>query len=170
MTTPVTHQTFQPMPKLDSPMVNEDGTVALPWYYFFVRIWQAIGGGNLSFQNIGILQSAGGSAPIQVLSPGGNLVATFQSGAFNPQETYLQIASPGQTEQQLTPGANPFYYTASQSGTILVDGNSLTLRVTRSNGLYYRAALNVGNIHLRKNDQVSVAWVGNAPNIIWYPD
>ena len=93
--TPIQHQTFLPMPKLDAPMVNPDDTVGLPWYYFFVRIWQAIGGGNLSFQDIGILKTNNGSSPIEVLTPNGTLVATFQTGAYNPQETYLQIALAG---------------------------------------------------------------------------
>ena|SRR5215469_6461322 len=40
---PTMHQAFQAMPKLDSPLIDQvSGFVSIPWYQFFVRLWQGI--------------------------------------------------------------------------------------------------------------------------------
>lgn len=37
---------FQPFPNLDAPVVNNNLTVSVPWYQFFVTLWQRDGLGN----------------------------------------------------------------------------------------------------------------------------
>lgn len=64
------HQTFQPMPKLDAPLTNANGNVSIPWYYFLVTLWQRTGGssgqpvsGNIIYDN-----STGGAEIVQTLA------------------------------------------------------------------------------------------------------
>lgn len=46
------HQAFQPLPKLDAPLVYPDsGLITPPWYFLFMRLWQLLGASKLDFQD-----------------------------------------------------------------------------------------------------------------------
>lgn len=58
MANPETQQ--QTVPKLESPVVDASGAVALPWYRFFTYIWQvASGSGQAMPANSVLLQQTG---------------------------------------------------------------------------------------------------------------
>lgn len=87
MTTPVnaavTHQAYQPFPKMSTPLVDpETGMINQAWYMLLIRIWQMVGGakttlpqaGNLQQQTDGTVQyvdsSSGANLGAAVIYPG----------------------------------------------------------------------------------------------------
>jgi hypothetical protein len=63
-------QQYQYIPNLDSPMVNPDLTITIPWYQLLIGLWRRTGGSTtpVTAQNVITTQTG---APAQVLVPVG---------------------------------------------------------------------------------------------------
>lgn len=57
MPDPTFHQGFQPVPKLDAPLIDDHGQITIPWYRFFIRLWNSLGLNFINFQNTAFLTS-----------------------------------------------------------------------------------------------------------------
>ena len=57
---PTQHQAFQGVPRLDTPLIDDNGAISIPWYRFLIGLWQRLGSGFIEAQNAVTLQSSGG--------------------------------------------------------------------------------------------------------------
>lgn len=147
------------MPRLNAPLVNEDGTVAIAWYRWFISMWN----------RMGLARSAQVSAVFGSQGPGGN-VGIYDSftGDFIGNIIFSEQI-PGPAVPQ-TPTTSPFIYQATASGSLVVFGGACEL--SRDRGLnFFGVTLTGGAIPVRNGDQVRVKWYStDLPQITFFPD
>ena len=66
---------YQGFPHLDSPLVQPDGIMAIPWYKFFIAQWKATGSGSLSAGEQVYLQFTA-TGQLNVMTAGQNTVVS----------------------------------------------------------------------------------------------
>lgn len=154
------HQNYITVPKLDTPVVNPDGTVTWAWYRLMIAIWQRVGGQTVSTPTaVAVSQAASGGLQ-------GTIVATGKSVPIVSQGPLL----PGQPAQPQAPSASPFLFVASDAGTLLTDSGKA--EISRDGGVtWYQVSLVGCAIPMLPEDQVRVSWFGaEAPTITYLPD
>lgn len=145
----------QGFPRLDTPLVNADGSISIPWYRLLVQLYRQ-GGGSAPINQSVVLQLVGGD--INAYDTEGNFIATLQTAD-----------SPGGAAQVLSPVVSPFYYTASVSGTLLAFGCRLEL--SRDSGANWQVvSLTGGALPMLTEDEARMSWFSAvAPSVVWLP-
>lgn len=145
------------IPRLETPLVNPDGTVSIPWYYFLIQ----------TFKN------AGGSSPGSIVS----YLIQNNLGGFDiiNASTGAKIGSVSNTDGPGAPivpiplTSNPFVYTVSTAGHVTVDSGMVEL--SRDGTNYYPVSLVGGEFVLRNGDSVRISWFsGFVPTANWWSD
>lgn len=84
---PTLHQAFQPVPQLATPLVTGNGGVSIPWYRFFISLWNLLGGttGNPSVPSVLALAEEGvaNAATAQATANAAQTQATAAVAAAN---------------------------------------------------------------------------------------
>lgn len=161
MTTPdpTVHQSFIAFPKLYTPVVNPDGTLAAAWQRLL----------------IGLFNRQGGSAPSNPLAvylqqtPGGGLPIGAYSSFDNSFLGFLTTTNPTPGPAQVqTLGSSPFIFTAGGPGTLIVASGRT--EISRDGGTtYYLVSFQGGAVPVLDLDKVRVSWTGTAPVIVLLP-
>lgn len=151
MSSPTTHQQYQPVPQLDVPLVDSNGIVNSGWYRFLIDLWTQVGGGT----NVGsslatvLKQAVAGEATVSAVD--------VQSSAV--LGTLQLSTSRGDPAQVQKVGLTPFLFVAPKVGTLIVSGGSA--EISRDVGTtFLLVSLSGGAIPVQVGDQVRVAWVG----------
>lgn len=155
----LTHQAYQAFPKLSSPIVNEDGTLALPWYRLFISLWQRTGAGSQQTNTSAVLVEASPQkAPIAVVDAMTGKVfgeLRFSGGGGRPVQEQIVAAS-------------PFEYSALADGTLVVDSGQVEL--SRDGVKFYTCGLAGGALPMLAGDRARVTFYHQAPTVAFFPD
>lgn len=156
--TSLRHQTFQPFPRLGTPLANEDGTVSIPWYRFLISLWNKLGQGTSQAANA-----------VYLALTGANTITAYESATGNEIAVLATSSAVGGPAVPVPVGASPFTYTALVSGTLVVFGARVDL--SRDNGVtFYPASLVGGPIPLVLHDVAKLSWFSAAaPTVTWLP-
>ncbi len=145
------------VPRLDTPLVNPDGTPSIPWYYFFVQLWK----------------NSGGSTPGALVS----YLATAPGGGFevyNASTNQLigvvtNSLAIGEPVVPQVLGLSPFVFSAGAPGFLVVFGAKVEL--SRDSGAHwFQASLVGGSFPLRNGDSARVSWTTGTPEVEWWQD
>ena len=154
------HQSFQPMPRLDTPFTNSDGTVALAWYAWLRSIW--IRTGCNAGEQPGSVQTASVVAQNPASQLNGYSLTGEDLGVIGTS------TSPGGPAEVQTLGASPFVFTAGLAGSLLVSSGKV--QISRDSGVtYYTVGLQGGLIPVLATDLVEVSWTGSVPSVVFLP-
>lgn len=153
------HQNYIPIPKMDTPFTNPDGTVSWAWYRTFIAMWQRVGGASVPNPSaVAVSQASSGALQ-------GTNVATGQTIPIVSQGPLL----PGQPAQPLAPSASPFIFVASDAGTLITDSGKV--EISRDSGVtWYQVSLVGCATPMLPKDQVRVTWFNEVPTITFLPD
>lgn len=141
----------QAFPQLNTPVIQQDGRVSIPWYKFFISLWQKAGSaytpvvGSVALQNTG-----SGIEAIDATSGAslGFLITTGAPGAVIP----------------IPQGVSPQTYVPASPGTLVVAGAQVEL--SRDSGVtWYLASPNGGSFPLLFGDRARMTWYGADPLI-----
>lgn len=96
---------FQAMPRLNTPLVNADGTITVPWYRLFISMWQRTGGSTVPATSQVLYSNAAGgqevvlsapASPITYQAPSaGSLVASSGKVEVSRTGTFRQVSLVG---------------------------------------------------------------------------
>ena len=154
------HQSYLTVPRLNTPMVNEDLTVGPAWYRFFIGMYNRLGGSMLAQPNSVFISQApvGAGAPLAAYSSiDGSLIGIIQ----------LSDQTGGPAVPQVL-GSSPFVFTAPGAGTLIVASGKV--EISRDNGVtWYTVGLQGGPVPIVRLDQVRVSWTGSAPQVTLLP-
>lgn len=157
MVDPTLHQSFQGLPRLSAPFVDENGLLAKAWYRFVISCWRALGQAYVAPE---------ASVVLQITETGTVNVIRASTGAILGQLNFS--AAPGGAAEVQVVGASPFVFTATNGGTLLISSGQTELS-RDGGGTFYVVSL-VGNaLPMLKNDVARVSWFGNAPSIVFLP-
>lgn len=156
----LTHQSFQPIFRLDARITNPDGTPSVPFYRMLTNMWNAIGLNGQPWTQVGNVSVANPNSLV-VNDVNGETVATIPI----PVQTGL---TPEPAEPQ-SPNTSPFEFTAPVIGTLVVFAGAV--EISRDAGAtFYMVTLTGGAIPMLPDDQVKVSWDSSTkPTIIWLP-
>lgn len=152
----VSHQQYQPMPKLDAPFVEQDtGIIKSTWYRLLLMIWRRVGGQapSIQTQNFVILQAPN--------APAGPILALLASSGQSMGSVSAGGTTGGAVEQQSTL-QNPLVFVAPNSGVLVAATGTMSL--SRDGGLtYYPIGSGSGGgvVSVMFGDQVQIAWTGS---------
>ena len=150
------HQSLQPQLKLDAPFVDASGRMTPPWNRLLLYLWQQVGAGNIP-QASSLQLSFANSPNVDIVNNQGQII-----GSVQVENT------PGTPEEILNVGtSNVFVYTATVSGTLVV--NMGRLELSRS-GPFYVVGVMGGAVRLLPNDKARISWAGSPAEAIWFPD
>jgi hypothetical protein len=161
MTSPTAHQAFQPIPRLNEPLVDPPtGILTPPWYRLLITLWNRTGcnsGSNVDTQSAVYFSWDGA-------------LLTFYSVATN-----LFLGTVGTTV--VVPGppvpqslsSSPFIYKATDPGALITSSGKIELS-RNSGGTYYLVSLQGGSCPVQSGDWVRVSWTQSAPaNCTFFP-
>ena len=157
--TVLAHQSFQGIPRLDSPVIDlETGYWVPSWYRFIISLWQKQGGSTTALQGVTVIQNNNGVLTAQNALSG-------QSNGIIGTSTML-----GGAAQPQTLGASPFTFTAAKSGTLVVF--AAEAEISRDGGVtYYAVTLTGGAIPVLNADKVRVTWLTAVPpKVTFFPN
>lgn len=152
---------YQPMPKLDSVLIDSGGRITIPWYRFLISVYGKLFPPGVSIQT-----------PITTF---GNFLAQLVANLPAALPGALPAALPaafaglaGGAEQVQILGASPFVFHAPIVGVFTSFGAEVEL--ARS-GTFHQVSLTGGSFWLMKGDQLRLTWMnaGSPPSAIWWP-
>lgn len=144
----------QQFPKLDSPIIDEHGNVSIPWYRFFISLWQRTGGSTFPANIVTLVLSAG-SLPILALSSTMKILGQL-------------FTTTGGMPQALAPGASPFVWQAPGCGFVVVESGKV--EISRGGVSWYQASVVGGEFVLVQGDFIRLTWYGaDAPKVTFFP-
>lgn len=157
---PTLHQSFLGFPRLNTPFVNEDRTVALVWGRFLDGLYLRAGGSNLANPNTVYISQApvGVGAPLAVYNAlDGTLIGIL----------YLQNTGGGPAMVEI-PGLSPFGLVTALDGTLIVSSGKV--EISRDAGAtWFVSSLVGGALPMLKNDHARVSWTQAVPQITFLP-
>lgn len=149
----------QGFPKLDSKIVNPDGTLDWVWYRFLISLWQRSGG------------ASPGPTPPQVtvtLQLNGGLLQAFEFPSGQLIGTLDILGLAGQTGEIQQPEISPWSFSSSSAGTLVVYSGKV--EVSRNGEAFTPLGLCGGAVPIRAFDSARVTWFGpDAPTVVWLP-
>lgn len=143
----------QPFPRLDTPLVGPNGSPSIPWYQFFVSLWQKVGAAYTPIASAVALQLVGSAIEAIDTSSGaslGNLVTTGGVGPVSP----------------LAPGASPWVWQATTPGTLVV--TSAQVELSRDGVTWYIVGPTGGAVPMQTDDQARLTWYGDTPKATFF--
>jgi hypothetical protein len=142
------HQAYQLIPNLDYPLVNQDGTLTIPWTRFFVNLWRRIGGSTTDLNAT-------------------NVVTTQVGGAEQPQNF---TANPFVFSAQSL-GTMLVTRKYSTNGGLRREAGGDIVEFSRDNGVTWQLAGGCPMaMPLSAKDQLRVSWFSpSPPMLIWLP-
>jgi hypothetical protein len=139
----------QPFPELGTPLVDANGAVSIPWYRFFVSLWQKTGGAGLITTGVYFAIVNG-------------LVVAYQALSKAKLGTLVMSSSAGAAAQSLTLTASPQVYTATIAGTFFTNGGQLS--ISRDGGAsWFIFSVTGGAVPMLNADKVKVVWEYSPP-------
>lgn len=154
------HQTFQPFPKIDTPLADTDGTLNISWYRLLMAMWQRLGQiGGQTINAAFIRQSpVGAGAPLEVVnSLTGKVIGTISLGNITPLPAVPQSCT-----------SSPQTFTAPSAGTFVVESGQVEL--SRDSGAtFYIFSLAGGAVPVLSGDQIRVTWYNVVPLVTLFP-
>ena len=143
------------VPKLESPLIGEDGQISIPWYRLIIQMFK-MAGGNTPLQN---------SAYLVVNDNGGIDIYSAANAEFIGSLPVVNV--PGDPGIAINVGANsPFIYTAPKDGTLVVFGAAVA--ISRGGGAFVNATLTGGPIPLLIDDVAQITWYGQGPPVVTF--
>jgi len=139
-----------PIPKFDTPFVNADGTVQIPWYKFLISLYTR-SGGNAPDQ-LGVY--------LQLDTQSGNIFA-FLSGTDQFLGILLTQSSVPRPVVNLQFDVSPGIYQAGQPGQLIVQGAQIEL--SRDQATWYIAQTTGGPVQMAFNDIARITWGTGLP-------
>lgn len=153
---------FQPFPKLDARLTNEDGTISLAWYRLLISLWNRTGSNKIIDPRAVVLQ----------LDPDG-IVELIDSTTGEVLGTVVTTAAfAGGPARRQVVGASPFVFVADGPGTVVVFAAQAEL--SRDGGAtWFKVTLQGGAVPVLIGDRVRVTWYGagadNLPEVTFFP-
>lgn len=162
MSNPSVHQQSQAFPRLNSPFLNEDLTLAQPWYRLLITLWQRGGNARLPGNRAAYLSQSGvnGGPPILVYDALTNVLLG---------ELSLGNKAGGAPQPQVLAGS-PFIFVAGKDGFLDVFAGAVD--ISRDAGVtWYQLSLQGGAFPVKLSDRVRVTWYGAAaPIVTFFPN
>lgn len=90
-TSPVQHQDFQAVPKLDTPLIDEAGNISIPWYRLLISLWSRTAGSFVQTTLVQVIQNVGGT-PTLIEAATGKSMGPIATGAST--NTVIQLVLP----------------------------------------------------------------------------
>jgi len=151
--------TQQPFPRLDTPFVESNGLLSIPWYKLLVALWQNGGGGNVPT-----------AQAVYFLINGSGGVDVFDSLNNTYIGTIFLVGQAGQPAVAEAPGASPYLFAALTSGHLAISGAKIEL--SRDAGAtWFPVSLTGAAVPVLNGDAVRATWYGStAPTVTWFPD
>lgn len=164
------HMTYQPMPRLDTPVVDPaTGMLTTPWYRVFITLLRrtgCIGAGDAGQAGVPSIQNGvvlgqdqeGPNLPISAYNAGdGTLLGQIQLGSETGAAAIPQAV-----------GLSPWIFTAPLPGTLVVDSGKL--EISRDAGATYWLSSLVGaSLPVLKGDLVRVTFLKATPTAAFLP-
>lgn len=164
------HMTYQPMPRLNTPLVDPGtGYLTTPWYRVFVTLLRrtgCIGAGDA--QSAGVPSIQNGVVLGQDQEGAGLPVSAYNAadGTFLGQ-IQLGTESGGAAQPQAV-GLSPWTFTAALPGVLVLDSGKT--EVSRDGGSnYWLASLVGGGLSVVKGDLVRVTYLQAVPTAVFLP-
>ena len=161
-TSATTHQNFNAMPQINTPLVNPDLTINLPWYRTLVNMFAFLGKGFSQPPIAAYLQEDLNTGVIDVYESA--------TGKFIGQIGFTM--EPGPIVQVPIP-TNPFVYIANTSGTLAVQlPTGGTISLSRDSGvMFYVVGTATMPVPVRAGDHVKIAYTaGSVPLAYFFPN
>lgn len=151
------HQAYQPFPRLGTPFINSDGTLAFPWYRLLISMWNKLGQSTSQVANAVYLQLSGA-----------NTLTAYEAATGKEIAIVSTSSAVGGPAQVIVAGASPFNYKAQVNGTLVVFGARVDL--SRDAATFYPVSLVGGPIPLLLGDIAQLTWFSAvAPTVTWLP-
>lgn len=168
--TPTQHQTYQAMPRLDTPISDpETGLVTIPWYRVFVDFFNRTGAGVISSINSALVTQTPGQ-PVKVVTPSGNEILTITVPGGSSNFTVETTTMSGGGRVALVPGASPWVWQNPTTVGLLIVADA-QVEFSRDGVTYDLWNLMGGTVRMLVGDRVRLTWFGPAtPKAIFYPD
>ena len=72
-TSPVQHQDFQAVPKLDTPLIDESGNISIPWYRLLISLWSRTAGSFVQTSLVQVVTNNNGTPNLIEAATGKNM-------------------------------------------------------------------------------------------------
>lgn len=155
MTNP--NQGFVGFPQINTPFVNPDGSLSIPWYKFLIALWQKTGGGNTPVQQSTYIKPIGG----------GNF-AVFDATTGANLGTITTVSPSGGPAQPKVVGASPWVFVAITIGTLAVESGQVEL--SRDGGVTWDVfSLAGAAVPVLVGDEVRVTYYNSTPKVTFFP-
>lgn len=160
MSDPATlHQSYTAFPRLDTPFVNADGTIAQAWQRLLIDMFRRQGGSSPAAPNAVYIQQApvGAGAPLAAYKASDNsLIGVL----------FLQNTGGGPAIPVVT-ASSPTVITAASDGTLVA--SSGLIEVSRDSGVtWYQVSLVGGALSMLKTDKARISWFSATPPVVVY--
>ena len=150
MSIPPPNVVQQPFPRLNTPLVNDDGTPSFGWYRLLISLWQKLGGNASNTAAAVYLQTDSSGNVDAYAGATGKLLGIVPLGDV--------VGGP---VQPVAPTVSGMTYKAAVSGILIVFGARVD--VSRDGLNYYPCSLTGGQITLQRNDIAKITWFSAAP-------
>jgi hypothetical protein len=161
-TSATTHQSYNAMPQINTPLVNPDLTINLPWYRTLVNMFAFLGKGFSQPPLAAYLQEDQDTGVIDVYeSATGNFIG--QLGFTMKPGPVVQVPIP----------TNPFVYMATTAGTLAVQlPTGGTISLSRDSGVtFFAVGTATMPVPVRAGDRVEIAFTaGSLPLAYFFPN
>lgn len=88
---PVQHQDFQAIPKLDTPFIDAAGNISIPWYRLLISLWSRTAGSFVQTSLVQVVQNVSGT-PTLIEAATGKPMGPIATGAST--NTVIQLVLP----------------------------------------------------------------------------
>ena len=170
-------------PSVNSPFVNENGTIQQGWLQLLMALWQRTGSGGGTAGDQATFQALALESPDDPVNTDllQGLGMGYRDDPEDPVNTdllqglgmgYRDDAPDEQSrmpEAGVTVGASPFVFQANVPGHLLVQGGTVSvITIMRDGATAYTTGLTVGFIPLSKLDQATVTY-SVLPTLTFFP-
>ena len=140
--TALQHQTYQPFPKLNAPIIDDAGNVSIPWYRLLITLWTRSGGSVTNGSVNGTVQSDGN----------------------------LQISTKveGNGIEPIAVAQSPQIFAPTFQGTLIA--TACQVELSRNQGQTWFVVSPMGGaIPMLVNDWARFTWYGQSPTLTFLP-